>query len=133
MNRRRILLTALAAFTPGLALAAGGGGEKKTVGGENYLPIPTLLGMTRKSRGGHGVLSVDCGLHIPDAKLRERANLLIPRLRASYVQIVQSYAAGLPHGALPNVEYLIMALQRQTNLALGGPGARVLLGAVVVN
>ena len=132
MNRRHIFaLAALIVTTPVLARAAGG--EKKMAGGESYLPVRTMLGMTLRGANARGVLSVDCGLDVPDAALRTRADQLLPRLRDSYVQIVQAYAAGLPAGALPNVDYLASALQRQTNALLGKPGARVLLGAVIVN
>jgi len=56
-----------------------------------------------------------------------------PRLRAAFVQTVQIYGAGLPPGGLPNVDYLSRELQRQTDLTLGGPGGRLLLGTVMVN
>ena len=128
MDRRRLLsLIALAAL-PGVAAA-----EKKKSGGGTYVPIQTLLGTTVRGRGGRGVLSVDCGLDVPDAALRTRAEQSTPRLRAAYVQTVQAYAAGLPAGALPNAEYIAQALQRQTDAILGRPGARILLGAIVVN
>ena len=132
MNRRRaILLIALALATPGLALASGG--DKKKAGGESYLPIRTLLGMTLHNNGGRGVLSVDCGLDVPDPALRHRADQLLPRLRDAYIQSIQAYAAGLPVGALPNADYIAATLQRQTNTILGQSGARLLLGAIIVN
>ena len=86
-----------------------------------------------KGGGRRGVLTVDCGLDVPDAKLRELANASIPRLRAAYVQVVLTYAAGLPSGAPPNPDVLGQGLQRQTDLVLGRPGAKLLLGAVVAN
>ena len=132
MNRRRAF--ALTALTLALPVAAwASSGEKKKAGGESYLPVRTVLGMTLRGANAHGVLSVDFGLDVPDADLRHRADLLLPRLRDAYVQTVQAYAAGLPAGALPNVDYLATALQRQTNAILGGPGARILLGAIIVN
>ena len=132
MDRRHVFaLAALALTTPLVAWAAGG--EKKKAGGESYLPVRTVLGMTLRGANARGVMSVDCGLDVPDAALRTRADQLLPRLRDAYVQVVQSYAAGLPAGALPNVDYLASALQRQTNAILGKPGARVLMGAVIVN
>lgn len=131
MDRRFLLsLVALAAL-PAVARAAGG--EKKKSGGGSYLPVQTLLGTTVRSGGRRGVLSVDCGLDVPDEALRTRAEQSVPRLRAAYVQTIQSYAAGLAAGALPNAEYIAQALQRQTDVILGRPGARVLLGAIVVN
>ena len=130
MERRALLaLIATAAALPGLARAE----EKKRAGGANYIPINTLTGTTTRSGGRRGVLTVDCGLDVPDEKLRERANLSLPRLRAAYVQVVQTYAAGLPSGSPPSPDFIGRELQRQTDHVLGRPGARLLLGAILVN
>ena len=107
--------------------------EKKKAGGETYLAMNTLLGTMIRSSGQRGVLSVDCGLDVPEPVLRTLANQSLPRLRAAYLQTIQSYAAGLPQGALPNADYLGLTLQRQTDALLGRAGARVLLGAIIVN
>jgi hypothetical protein len=128
---RRVLL-ALAAFAlaaPSAALAA----EEKPSGAGAYVQLEPLLGTTVRSASRRGVMSVDCGLYVPDAGLRTRVEQSIPRLRAAYVQTVQSYAAGLGDGALPNVDYIAQTLQRQTDAILGRPGARLLLGAIIVN
>jgi hypothetical protein len=133
MDRRRFLsLVALAAL-PVAAQASGSGGDKKKSGGGNYLEVPTLVGTTLRSNGRRGVMSVDCGLDVPDAALRTRAEQSIPRLRSAYVQTIQSYAAGLAGGALPNADYIAQNLQRQTDAILGRPGARLLLGTIIVN
>jgi len=128
-----MLLTATLAAMPLGGPASAAEEKKKKSGGPNYLPIDTLTGATNKPGGRRGVMTVDCGLDVPDAKLRERATISMPRLRAAYVQVVLIYAAGLPSGAAPNVDFIARELQRQTNLVLGRPGARVLMGAVVVN
>lgn len=133
MDRRLFLtLSALAAATPVVAVAAGGG-EKKKSGGGSFLQLPPLLGTTLRGSGRRGVLSVDCGLDVPDDDLRLRAEQSIPRLRAAYFQTIQTYAAGLAPAALPNADYILSVLQRQTDSILGKPGARVLLGAIIVN
>jgi hypothetical protein len=133
--RRRDLIAVLA-LAP-LPLVAGGAlaGEekKKKSGGTNYIPINAITGTTHKSGGRRGVLSVDCGLQVDDPKLREYAQLSLPRLQAAYAQVIQIYAAGLPSGAEPNTEFIVQALQRQTDLILKRPGARFLIGAVVAN
>lgn len=131
MDRRRFLSLIALAAAPAIAHASGG--EKKKSGGGSYVPVQTLLGTTLRASGRRGVLSVDCGLDVPDAALRTRAEQSEPRLRAAYVQTVQSYAAGLAPGALPNADYIGQTLQRQTDAILGKPGARVLLGAIIVN
>ena len=132
MRRRRVL--SLIAFAAALPAAAWAQDEKKKkTGGEDYLALNTLTGTIIKQGGRRGVLSVDCGLSIPDPKLRQFADLNLPRLRAAYVQAVLTYAAGLPSGAPPNPDLIGQTLQRQTDIILGRPGARVLLGAVMSN
>jgi hypothetical protein len=134
---RRRDLTALLVAAAGASLAARPGRvraeEKKKTGGVDYIPIATLTGATNKPGGRRGVMTVDCGLSIPDQKLRERAVMSLPRLRAAYVQVVLIYAGGLPPGAPPNADFIVTALQRQTDLVLGRPGARLLVGAIVAN
>ena len=130
--RRRVLLglLGLCLLVPASAWAEE---KKKKTGGEDYLALNTITGTTVKAGGRRGVLTVDCGLSAPDPKLRQFADLNLPRLRAAYVQVVLTYAAGLPSGAPPNPDVIAQALQRQTDTILGRPGARVLLGAVVSN
>ena len=131
MDRRLFLgLAALAVFTPAAVSASE---EKRKAGGGSYVQMQTLLGTTLRASGGRGVLSVDCGLDVPDAALRARAEQSVPRLRAAYAQIIQAYAAGLAAGALPSADYIAQQLQAQTDVVLGRPGARVLLGAIIVN
>jgi hypothetical protein len=131
--RRRDLLP-LIVVAAALPLAARAGDEKKKKsGGANYLPLDTITGTTRKAGGRRGVLTVDCGIEVEDAKLRDYADKSLPRLRAAYVQVVQVYAAGMPSGSEPNADYIAKELQRQTDLILKQPGARLLIGAVVAN
>jgi flagellar basal body-associated protein FliL len=133
MDRRLFLSLLGFAALPASALAAAESSDKKKSGGGSYVQIDTLLGTTIRGDGRRGVLSVDCGLDVPNEALRTRAQQSLPRLRAAYVQVVQSYAAGLASGQLPSPEYLGQSLQRQTDAILGKPGARVLLGSIVVN
>jgi len=136
MDRRRLLLTAaLAAPLAAVASpqARANSGENKKAAAGPYLQIDTLLGTMVRANGSRGVLAVDCGLYIVDAALRTLAEQSVPRLRAAYLQSVQSYAAGLGSGVLPNAEYIAQILQRQTDAVLGRPGARILLGAIVAN
>jgi hypothetical protein len=76
---------------------------------------------------------VEAGIDVPDAGLRNRASLSQPRLRAAYVQFLQTYAGGLSPGAPPDADYVARALQTQTNQVLGQPGARLLLGTILIN
>jgi hypothetical protein len=134
--RRRDLIALFALALPfGVSGAARAGEDKKKKksGGEDYLPVDAITGTTNKAGGRRGVLSVDCGLQIEDPKLREYADKSMPRLRAAYVQTIQVYAAGLPSGSEPNVDFIVQALQRQTDMVLKRTGAKLLIGAVVAN
>lgn len=134
MDRRRFLsLAPIAGLLAWPAAAHAAGAEKKKSGGGSYVPVQTLLGTTMRGAGRRGVMSVDCGLDVPDEALRTRAEQSVPRLRAAYLQIVQGYASGLAPGALPNADYIVQSLQRQTDAILGRRGARVLLGGIIVN
>lgn len=134
MDRRRFLsLAPIAGLLAWPAVAHAAGAEKKKSGGGSYVPVQTLLGTTMRGAGRRGVMSVDCGLDVPDEALRTRAEQSVPRLRAAYLQIVQGYASGLAPGALPNADYIVQSLQRQTDAILGRRGARVLLGGIIVN
>jgi hypothetical protein len=136
MKRRQVLgLIALAAGPVLLAApgAEAGGEAKKHTGGENYVSFNTLTGTLNRGGGRRGVLTVDCGLDVPDPKLRAYAEQSLPRLRAAFVQVVLTYAAGMAGTAPPNPDVIGQALQRQADVVLGQPGARVLLGAIVAN
>ena len=134
MDRRNAFrLAAALALAPALAHASGKGGDKKRAGGLSFLPMATLLGTTIRASGQRGVLSVECGLDVPDEALRHHTEASIPRLRAAFVEVVQAYARGLPSRTPPNADYLAGTLQRRADAVLGRPGARVLLGAILVN
>jgi hypothetical protein len=135
MDRRLASLILFASLlAPQAAIASEGGGEKKKKsGGTSYISLDALSATVIRPDGRRGVLMVETGLDIPDQALRDKAEKLIPRLRAAYFQTVQVYAAGLTPGLPPNVDYISRELQRQTDLALGKPGARLLLGSVMVN
>jgi hypothetical protein len=131
MKRRAFLsLALLAAALPAAAVADD---KKKRTGGVSYIVVDTLVGATNKGGGHRGVLSVECGIDAPDPAMRERVQLFMPRLQAAYAQTVMIYAAGLPTGAPPNADFLATALQRNTDSVLGRPGARLLLGPILVN
>jgi len=135
MNRRD-LFAAFAAFTlaPATAFASGEKKtEKKKGGGSSYIQIPSLTATTIRPNGRRGVLTVETGIDVPDGGLRNRADLNLPRLRAAYVQVVQTYAAGLSPNTAPNADFLARELQRETDNVLGRKGARLLLGAILVN
>jgi hypothetical protein len=143
MDRRHLLLNALAlAAVPAAVRAEGGDGkkkknggdkQKKKTGGASYLPLETVTATLIRSDGHRGVLTVEVGLDVPDAAQRDKVEKILPRIRAAYVQSVQIYASGLPPATAPNADYIARELQRQTDLAVGGPGVKLLLGTILVN
>lgn len=128
---RRSLITVLL-FAPGAALA-NAEPDKKKGGGASYIQIQPLTATITRRDGRRGVMTVETGVDVGDKALRERADASTPRLRAAYAQVVMAYAAGLSPGAPPNADYIARELQRQTDLVLGRPGARLLLGTILVN
>ena len=132
MDRRRLLFALAVApvLAPGLALAAE---EKKKGGGLDFIQIPTLTATVTRRDGRHGVITVETGVDVPDHRLRDKADASIPRLRAAYAQVLMTYGAQLSPGSAPNADYLSRELQRQTDLVLGKPGAKLLLGAILIN
>ena len=134
MNRRGIIVAALAgaAAAPVTALADDKSTRKKG-GGLSFIQLETLSGTVTRPNGSHGVMTVEVGIDVPDAGLHARAAQSTPRLIAGYAEVIRTYAAGLPAGSPPNPDYLSTALQRQTDSVLGRPGAKLLLGAILVN
>ena len=134
---RRSLLAALvlAPLAPATAHAAGGGkkDEKKKGGGLTFSQIPTLTATIIRRAGGRGVVTVESGVDVPDANLRDRAEKSLPRLRSAYNGFLQAYVAGLSPGSPINADYLARELQRQTDTVLGKRGARLLLGSILMN
>ena len=132
MNRRGLISLALAfAALPALARAAGE--RKKKGGGASYIQLDTLIATATRPDGRRGVMTVEVGVDVADAALHARAAQSTPLLHANFAEVVRIYAAGLPPGSPPNVDYLARELQRQTDATLGRPGARLLLGAVLIN
>ena len=133
MDRRRLLVSALTlAAAPAIARAESGEKKKKS-GGVSFIQMETVTATLIRADGRHGVLTVETGLDVPDPALHTKALQLLPRIRAAYVQSVQIYASGLPAATAPNADYIARELQRQTDLIMGGSGAKLLLGTILVN
>ncbi len=135
MDRRALLglapvltgLAAAAAATP--AVAGGGGGAASQ---QSYLRLPTITANVRRPGGSMGVMTVETGVDTPDAALRTRVAQSAPRLRAAYAAVLQQAANQMLPGAPPDLERLVAQLQAATNQAVGRPGARLLIGTVMV-
>jgi hypothetical protein len=129
---RRLALAALAALVPTAALASGGG-EKKKGGGLSYIQIQTLTASIYRRNGSRGVMTMEVGVDVANEQLRELAAASSPRLRAAYAQVLQIYASGLPPAGVPDADYLAAKFQRETDRILGKPGAKLLVGTILIN
>ena len=135
MDRRALLglasfgAAAVTAAAASPAAASGGGGSSS---GSSYMGLPTVTGNVRRPGGARGIMTVEVGVDTPDAALRTRGAQSPPRLRAAYPQVDQHQAAILLPGAAPDIERLVTALQGATNTVIGRPGARLLIGTVMV-
>lgn len=134
------LLPPLALVTGALVLAIavpaharGEHAERKKGGGLSYTQFPALTATILHADGRRGVLSVEAGVDCPDPAVKARADLLGPRMRDAYVQFLAAYAAALASGAPPDADQIAAALQRRTDAVVGRPGARLLLGTILVN
>jgi hypothetical protein len=130
MNRRGLIVAALLAAAP---LPGLGAEQRKKGGGLSFIELATLAATVTRANGTRGVVTVEVGIDVPDAALHARAAQSIPLLQAAYAEVLSVYAAGLAPGAPPNADYLSLSLQRQTDKTLGRPGARLLLGTILVN
>lgn len=132
MDRRRLIAFAVALASPGL-MASAKKEEKKKSGGTSYVQFQALAATITRPNGRRGVLTVEVGLDVPNAKLREKAELNLPRLRAAFVQTLQIYATGMTPSMPPNPDVLGTTMQRDTDRILGQPGAKLLLGTMLIN
>ena len=117
----------------GLAAPAQAAAERKKGGGLSYTQFPALTATIVRANGRRGVLSVEAGVDCPDPAVKARTDLLEPRLRDAYVSFLVTYAATLSAGAPPAADQIAAALQRRTDQVVGRPGARFLLGTILVN
>lgn len=131
---RRRLLFALAASALAAGGAQAGAAKKKPSGaGGTVLTFPTLTATLLRMDGRRGVLTVEVLIDAPDDAVRNRAELSRPLLRDAWNTVLTREGALVRPGAPPNVERLAAELQKAADRVIGKPGARVLLGSVIVN
>lgn len=123
-----LLIAAALMLAPCLSHAAEAAKPKPS-----FMPIPGLAATIVRAGGGHGVMTVEAGLDIPDPALRTLADQDEPRLRDAFAVVLQAFAGSLPPGAVPDLDYLSARLQAAADRTLGKPGAHILFGGVMVN
>ena len=135
----------LAALQLAPASAAGGGSDSASGGdsdsrrrtltqSENYVPLPPLTASVQANYQLRGILHIEAGLDIPDARQRRAAERAMPRLRDAYVSAISIYAGvQYRHGDVPDINRIAEILQSATDDALGHSDAQVLLGMVIIH
>jgi hypothetical protein len=146
MASLRILAVSLAAA---LVLASGPSGHaappaasttskvspeaKRITGSENYVPTFGLRASISRGFRVEGMLSVDAGLDIPDAKVRRQAEAVRPRLMSAMRDAVLSYASlSYVVGDRPDADMLRLRIQKAVDGVLGKGAATVALASVMV-
>lgn len=133
MDRRALI--GLAALTTALVAAEAEASGKSSGGGapaNAYIPLPTATATILRRDGRRGVMTVEVGVDVTDEALRTRADQSRPRLSAAYNEVIRLAGERILPGAAPDVEWLSRALQAATDRVLGKPGAKLLLGTVMV-
>jgi flagellar basal body-associated protein FliL len=123
---------ALSAVWVAPARAAEDKGKKKG-GGLSYIQLEPLNAALNFFQGRRKIISVEFGLDVPDSVLHSRAEKSLLILRDAYLRWLTVYAASLPPEAPPNPDAIETELQRETDSILGRPGARIVLGTIMVN
>jgi hypothetical protein len=128
---RNILALTAALFVSMPVLARAEGADKAPKG--TFVPVPGLAATILRPGGGHGVMSVEAGVDAPDPGLHAYVLLELPRLEDAYTQVLQAYGGALRPATPPDADYVARQLQTATDHILGRPGARLLLGGIMVN
>jgi hypothetical protein len=136
MRRRQLLVSLLLAAAVGSAgaatpvLANEGKKEEKLV---TYFQLDPINAVVLRRDGRRGVMTVEAGIAAKDPKLMARAQASTPRLRAAFSQVLMIYAAGLRGGIAPDMDYVGRELQKACDQVMGQPGAKVLMGSVLLS
>jgi flagellar basal body-associated protein FliL len=138
--RHRLALLCLAALAiPAFSGPAALGAEsnapaqRKTTQSESYIQIEPMYASILDGIKPRGLLLVEVGLDVPDAKLRDRVTQNLPALRDAYVRSLLTYAAtAVRPWRQPNVEDIATRMQTITDRLVGGPGAKVLMSQTAI-
>lgn len=132
MNRRR-LLSLLPLFVASPALAAGGGSGVSGKPQPTFIRLPLLQANILRRNRTRGVISLENGVDVKDPKLQARIGQIKARLRSDMARQLSLYTSNLAPGQAPDLDVLAPLLQKQVDLNVGGPGARLVLLNVLIN
>lgn len=138
--RHRLALLCLAAlaiplFSGSTALGADSNApaQRKTTQSESYIQIEPMYASILDGIRPRGLLLVELGLDVPDAKLRDRVTQNLPALRDAYVRSLLTYAAtAVRPWRQPNVDDIANRMQTITNRLVGREGAKVLMSQTAI-
>ena len=132
MNRRR-LLSLLPLFAASPALAAGGASGIAEKPLPSFIRLPLIQANILRRNRTRGVISLENGVDVKDPKLRARISQIQPRLRSDMARQLSLYTSNLAPGQARDLDVLTPLLQKQVDLNVGGPGARLVLLNVLIN
>ncbi|MHA6287764.1 flagellar basal body-associated FliL family protein [Maricaulis sp. CAU 1757] len=99
-----------------------------------YVPLPPLTATVQANHHARGLLQIEAGLEIDDARLRRRVQRYMPRLRNAYVSALSVYTGvNYQYGDVPDADRIAALLQEATDMALGEPGAEILIGMIIIH
>jgi flagellar basal body-associated protein FliL len=139
--RHRLAVLCLAAAAVGffaglpaaLAAETNAPAQRKTTQSESYVMIEPMYASILDGIKPRGLLLVELGLDVPDAKLRDRVTQNLPALRDAYLRSLLTYAAtAVRPWRQPNVEDIANRMQTITNRVVGRQGAKVLMAQTAV-
>ena len=129
-----LLLIALCLAAPNAASASSGGSKEKKAEESSgpIVDVDPISISVRRPTGRWAVMTIEADLNVPAEPMRQKAQLSIPRLRAAYTEVLARYAGGTDAGRPPNIDMIAAQLQKATDTVLGGRGAQVMLGGVIL-
>lgn len=135
MNRTlNLLAAALLAACLGFAPAAAEGGGHRSTSSETYVELTGLATAVVARGRTAGILQVVAGVEASDAEVHERVLELQPRVQAACMEGLSAYAGDMYiAGTAPDADMIESMMQSRVDAAIGRPGARVLLGMVIVH
>lgn len=121
------------ATTPPRPRDAGKVQQRLVTSNEDYIPVPGLAATISSKHSVAGILQVDAGIEVKDAKLRQRAIGNMPRLRDAMLSAVADYVGSYyVAGSVPNPVLIKRRLQTNVDRVLGAGVAKITLANVMV-
>lgn len=107
--------------------------QRRITSAETYVTSPTLSAPVTSNYQFAGLMVVDIGFDVPDAKLRARVTTMQPRLTDAMRSALADYTyARFRPGGAPDPDRIALMLQQAADRTLGVGGAKVLLSNVMV-